>query len=500
MRCVTCQAEGITRRLYCECCGRELSMCQLEPDEDRTPEKSSPPVARCKGCGAPSVDGHDCGSCQQAFNSWLGNAEPAPETEATTPAETVAAEESVWAELMTSAPSNEASDPADPSSPAPSAEVALPAPLVPEVTAASANGPEAVKTEPANDETVVVQPAELEMTKVDLAAPDEVKAEATEQEAPKTEPAVAAIKTEMAEAPAATMPVTETPRPENASNAGVFNERPFAPSSSQPRSRLISVVAPVVILAAIGVGAYGFRIQGQPMTAREEQPPIVRAEPQTVIAPEEQVTVSARDITAPEPQPQTTDVPAATSGNDRKATPAVPQVKPSVVRPVKTPAPPKSVTRASVKPAWPRAAEQVAPLQASNLATLHAPAVAPAPPEVVAIPSPAPAPARPAPAQGPFFETTDVNESPEVVTRVKPQLPDDLRAGSLNDIVIVRVLVSQSGHPSRVALLRKSKSGRRLDDAVVAAVNRWTFAPARKRGEAVSCWLNVGVPIGRADQ
>jgi TonB family protein len=107
-------------------------------------------------------------------------------------------------------------------------------------------------------------------------------------------------------------------------------------------------------------------------------------------------------------------------------------------------------------------------------------------------------PAPPPPARSPFFEITDVNESPQVATRVKPQLPDDLRA--LNEIVVVRILVSQSGHPSRVALLRKSKSGRRLDEAVIAAVNQWTFSPAKKRGLAVSCWFNLGVPIGRTEQ
>jgi hypothetical protein len=33
----------------------------------------------------------------------------------------------------------------------------------------------------------------------------------------------------------------------------------------------------------------------------------------------------------------------------------------------------------------------------------------------------------------------------------------------------------------------------------VAAVKQCTFSPARKKGEAVSCWLNVGVPVGRAN-
>jgi TonB family protein len=329
------------------------------------------------------------------------------------------------------------------------------------------------------------------MTKGELATQEAVKAaEPTEQEPPMTEPAAAAFETETAEAPAvaATLSVTETPDSDNASKAVGFDERSSVSFSSQQRSRMISVVAPVVILAAIGVGAYGLRIQGPSVAAREGQPPVVREEPQPVIAPDEQVTIGAREVTAIEPQPPTIDAPAATSGNDRKATSPVPRVKPS--------APPKSATArwAAVNPRNP-GPEQVAPLQASNLAPeLHALALAPAAPEVVSIPAPAP----PLPARGPFFETTDVNESPQVATRVKPQLPDDLRA--LNEIVVVRILVSQSGHPSRVALLRKSKSGRRLDEAVIAAVNQWTFSPAKKRGEAVSCWFNLGVPIGRTEQ
>jgi TonB family protein len=116
---------------------------------------------------------------------------------------------------------------------------------------------------------------------------------------------------------------------------------------------------------------------------------------------------------------------------------------------------------------------------------------------VVAPPPPTPvaAIAREAPI-GRLFEPGDVDEAPQVATRVEPQLPGDLPVGRLNDIVVVRVLVSQTGHPFRVNLLRRSKVGRSLDDAVVAAVTKWTFSPARKRGEAVSCWYNIGVPLG----
>ena len=57
------------------------------------------------------------------------------------------------------------------------------------------------------------------------------------------------------------------------------------------------------------------------------------------------------------------------------------------------------------------------------------------------------------------------------------------------------MLVSQSGRPSRVTLLRKSKTGPRVDDAVINAVSQWKFSPARRRGEAVSSWFNIGVPV-----
>jgi TonB family protein len=103
----------------------------------------------------------------------------------------------------------------------------------------------------------------------------------------------------------------------------------------------------------------------------------------------------------------------------------------------------------------------------------------------------------PTPPAGRLFEPGDVDELPRVATRVEPQLPDDLAKRFPKDVVVVRVLVSQSGHPFRVSLLRRSLGGRSLDDAIVGAVSQWTFSPARKRGEAVSCWMNFGVPIGR---
>ena len=110
-------------------------------------------------------------------------------------------------------------------------------------------------------------------------------------------------------------------------------------------------------------------------------------------------------------------------------------------------------------------------------------------PAVAATAAPSAAP------QGPIFEPTEVQEAPRVARRIEPEVPEDLRGRARNEIVIVRMLVSQSGMPSRVSLLRKSKTGPRVDDAVIAAVSQWKFSPAKRRGEAVSSWFNIGVPL-----
>jgi TonB family protein len=120
-------------------------------------------------------------------------------------------------------------------------------------------------------------------------------------------------------------------------------------------------------------------------------------------------------------------------------------------------------------------------------------------PGLALVPVAAPVPAAAAPPRAPFFEMTDVSVLPQVATQVAPRVPDDLKRISRHDVVVARVLVSQSGQPSRVSLLRKSLAGSRVDEVVVAAVNQWAFTPAKRHGVAVSCWVNVAVPVGLAD-
>jgi hypothetical protein len=125
-----------------------------------------------------------------------------------------------------------------------------------------------------------------------------------------------------------------------------------------------------------------------------------------------------------------------------------------------------------------------------------APPSAPAPAPVAAEPPAAkPAAAAPTLPTIPYYELVQVDRPPQVASRVEPRLEGVENV--TKEIVIVRVLVSQTGQPHLVRLLRPSKSGPALDAAVIAAVEQYTFRPAAKRGEAVSCWLHTAVTITR---
>jgi len=84
---------------------------------------------------------------------------------------------------------------------------------------------------------------------------------------------------------------------------------------------------------------------------------------------------------------------------------------------------------------------------------------------------------------------------PEVATQVAPNYPDEVARQNVQDVVILQVLVDAAGKPQNIKLLRGSRRAPLLDGAAAAAVRQWTFRPARKNGQPVACWFNVGVPF-----
>jgi periplasmic protein TonB len=258
---------------------------------------------------------------------------------------------------------------------------------------------------------------------------------------------------------------TKTPKP-----APVANDwRPkTVPKPPKPMNQLILPML-ALVLVAVGLGGYWVRMHGGLTALLEGETAAAGDKPQR----------------APQPAPRTAE-PASPVAAERSVKPDPQPEKPRASQP--RPAAPKVAAASKPRPASAPAREPIAAAAVAVPAVLTV-----APPAPVAAVSPA-APASSAP-QGPFFEPTDVHEAPKVASKVAPDVPAELRAQARNEIVIVRMLISQIGRPSRVSLLRKSKTGPRVDNAVIAAVNQWTFSPAKRRGEAVSSWFNIGIPV-----
>jgi TonB family protein len=133
-----------------------------------------------------------------------------------------------------------------------------------------------------------------------------------------------------------------------------------------------------------------------------------------------------------------------------------------------------------------------------------APVAAPEPaPLLVATPTPvaaAPAAAAPAPVSvqaeavplGQIYEVSQVETRPSVISRFDPVLPARINA-TATVVVIVRVLVSPSGRAVESSPVKNPTNDAGVGAAAAATVRQWGFAPAKKKGQPVSCWVNVGV-------
>ena len=422
------------------------------------------PSARCESCGGPAEDGNLCQSCRQAFHALLDTS-AAPRSDAV--AATVAPVQDVVVPPVESADSD--------------ATVVSQAPAISPACAIDA-APSPAAAPPAAQVTPV-RPVSAPSASSSVAAAD-------------VAPANSVIRIKTPPPPAA--PVEPVPQANAPMPAAPVAAVAAAPQRTSSLRTIGPAAAVIVILAAIGF-PLGRLWLGQESSyiIREEQP---AATPDVSPASASAATSAGVPVLA------------AARASDAGSVQTPPKAVPAPPAPPKgaavAPGPSKAsasahasnLPRPTAGRVLPKAGRQpVTPVRQTAAVAVPSPVAPPPVPEVAAPVPAAPAPASPPAPVGPFFELRDVNETPRVATRVEPEVPDDLRDRELNEIVIVRVLVTQTGHPLMINLLRKSKAGPSLDSAIVAAVKQWTFAPARKRGEAVSCWFHVGVPVSKAN-
>lgn len=82
-----------------------------------------------------------------------------------------------------------------------------------------------------------------------------------------------------------------------------------------------------------------------------------------------------------------------------------------------------------------------------------------------------------------------------VLRKVDPSYPRSARRSGTEGSVMLSVQVKTNGRVGSVRVFKTSGS-RVLDSAAIAAVKRWSFAPERKNGQAVSSTLHVPFRFG----
>ncbi len=469
VRCVTCEDLGFNEHRFCECCGAPLPHAHAETavttaedssadaDGPHAPDEEPAPAPRlCECCGGPwDGPGTLCAACERVLGRVLeGTPKPPPQPSPlqTTVGDGLASEDAgslkPWWEF-TPAPVDPTpmSQPPGVTTPAagpaqtagwwdaPAAEVQEPAPAL----SAPVPGPPPLPPEAARP-LEVVPPAVLPSPLHQGGSPKAV--------------------------PFAAAPAPARPPVRPRALAAAKTTRPRASFHLGHATKWVIGCAALVVLIVLGAPAVQ-RWHGQSNEiafAGAELPQVVDAVPPELLGT--QVPV------ATVPPPAATSVPAAPLVGTKPATAKAPKkVKPTEVG----------------KLAKPEPAPEPGPVVVQARA-FGVPTAAPPPP--VATPD-----ETSTPFTGTAFDVTQVDARPVVVSQIAADVPSRLAQRRFQDVVVLRVRVSPAGKPAEVRVLRKSSLDAALDDAAVAAVKQWRFQPAKKRGETVTCWMNIGVPF-----
>ena len=117
----------------------------------------------------------------------------------------------------------------------------------------------------------------------------------------------------------------------------------------------------------------------------------------------------------------------------------------------------------------------------------YEPRFTPTLPRGTELPGPVPVPDALLPKK--IYDLADVEERPSTREAAEPEYPAAARAARLEESVVLRVLIGADGKALRAEVLSSSSAGIGFEEAAVQAALRSNYSPARRRGEAVPCWL-----------
>jgi periplasmic protein TonB len=179
-----------------------------------------------------------------------------------------------------------------------------------------------------------------------------------------------------------------------------------------------------------------------------------------------------------EPEPEITPPVAIQVALAGKPAAPAPQPKPV------PPAPAKPVARHSSPPVRPTVARpSPAPAPAAPAQPVPAPAQATQAEPAPAAPPAPPAPAVAEPVTPPIGNAAYLHNPP-------PRYPAEAQDNGWTGRAVVRVHVDPAGHPLSVEL-HTSSGHAVLDKAAIAAVQKWSFVPAKRGTTPVDGWVDV---------
>jgi TonB family protein len=79
--------------------------------------------------------------------------------------------------------------------------------------------------------------------------------------------------------------------------------------------------------------------------------------------------------------------------------------------------------------------------------------------------------------------------APRVLVQVKPTYTSEALFQKIQGTVVVELVVTSEGQPSRIRVIRSLEPG--LDEQAVAAVSQWRFEPGRLAGSAVDVLVTI---------
>lgn len=171
---------------------------------------------------------------------------------------------------------------------------------------------------------------------------------------------------------------------------------------------------------------------------------------------------------------------------------------PTIALPTATPALemqalPRQSAKATPQPKPRPKAARPAKLAPTAAPTKHLPADALASNVPAASAVPVGAASLPAAAAAGAGDAVPVIADPRFRERPTPPIyPERARRLAQQGEVQIRVLLGLDGDPERIVLWRSSGFDL-LDQAALAAVHRWRFAPARRNGDSIRAWVQVPV-------